>query len=177
MVVTRGVLSSRHHHDVGVGLFGPVSNHVSLALLGHYMPDITLLRADVIGHLVGLVIVILVLENRSAYPFVVHAVINSLGKDKTAVQIHADIFRRQLHRLIFHLSFAVQVRITVLCHHHRVGRLVEHRSSQCTLLLRLDTVRRNTVSRNVVRHDAVCGKAVHGQYGYTVLCPHCREAE
>ena len=177
VVVTGRVLTTCHHHDIRIGLLRSVRNHISLTLLGYHMPDITFLRADVIGHLIGLVTVVLVLENRSTDPFVVHAVIHSLRKDKTAVQIHADKFRSQLHRLVFHLALTVQVRITVLGHHHRVRRLVEHRSGQRTLLLRPDTVCRNTVRWNTIRQQAVCGKAVHGQYGYTVLRPHCRQAE
>ena len=55
---------------------------------------------------------------------VVQTVIHAPRIDLTAVEIHADIVGRQVHRLIAQLTLAVQERVSALRHDHRVIGLV-----------------------------------------------------
>ena len=90
VVVTRGILSAGKHHFIAMHLLRLVRDDIAFTLLRHDMPDITLLRLDVIRDLVRLVTVLPVLENRFTFPFVVQRVIYAMRVDKAAVQVHSD---------------------------------------------------------------------------------------
>ena len=133
VVVAGRVLSASHHHLVSFGLLRPVGNHVTLALLGHHMPDITFLRFDVIGYLVRLVLVFVVLEDRFADPFILRGVIDAFRINGTAVEVHAYELTRELHVVVSQFAFPVQVGVAVMMHDHGVVRLVINRRRQLAL--------------------------------------------
>ena len=133
VVVTGGVLSTRHDHLVIRQFLGLVGNDISFAALGNHMPDITFLRFDVIGDLVGLVTVLPVFEDRLAFPFVVQAVVHTACIDGTAVHMHAYVLGLKLHAFVFQVTATVQICRTVVHHNHRVFRLVMNRRFQVIL--------------------------------------------
>ena len=70
VIVAGRILSSGHHHLRTSHFLRLVGNDISFALLGHNMPDITLLRLEVIRDLIRLVLVLAVLEDRLTFPLV-----------------------------------------------------------------------------------------------------------
>ena len=161
MVVASGVLTTRHHHLVLLGFLGSVGNDIALTLLRHHMADITFLGFDVIGHLVGFVAILSVLEDRLANPFVFRGVIDAMCIDEAAIQVHADILRGQLHVFVLDLTLTVQIGVTVAGHDHRVRGLIVHRSRDAVLFLdpaayavRRDRVWRNRVIGNLIRQSS-----------------------
>ena len=130
MVIAGRILSACHQHLVVRQLLGLVCNDISLSVLCHDMPDITLLGLDVIGDLVRLVLVLTVFEHRFTFPFVIQTVIYTAGIDHAAVHVHPDKLRRQGHRLVFQLTATMQKCRTVLEHDHRVVGVIMHGRSQ-----------------------------------------------
>ena len=137
VVVAGRVLATGHHHLVIAQFLRLVGDDISLALRGHGMADITLLGLDVIRDLVRLVFVFSVVKDWLARPFVIQTVIHAPRIDLAAVDVHADVVGRQVHRLIAQLAFAVQERVSALRHHHRVIGLVAHRRLEVFLCTNL----------------------------------------
>ena len=101
MMVAGRVLTAADHHLIVFHLLRLVGDDIAFALLGHHMPYITLLRADIIRDLIRLVGVLAVFKDRSAFPFVIQTVVHALRVYLTRVQIHTDVLGLQLHLLEF----------------------------------------------------------------------------
>ena len=148
MLIASGITATHHIQDIALHLFRPSGRHVTLALLGDHVGDVTLLRLEVITHGLRLILLLAILEKRIA-KLIPDRVEAEFGVHHTAVQVHLDQLGLQFYILVFNVSFSIQVGPIPGGHHHRVRRLISHGSVQTGLFLRNRVIRQGETIRGL----------------------------
>ena len=92
MLVTGRVASPHHVQDVPFHLLRTSGGDVALALLGDYIGDISLLRAEVVAHGLRLILLLTLFEERIA-KLLSDRIQTELRIDNAAVHVHLDQLR------------------------------------------------------------------------------------
>ena len=108
-IVTGGIAAMLQIDDTRRVALAHLAAEEAVLLLGIDPFDQTLLRLEVEGHRIALVLVLAHREERSAlYAVFLRRVGRSRGAHRTAVQVHEDLVARKFHVLIIHLRIAIQ---------------------------------------------------------------------
>ena len=129
MLIAGGVASTHHVQDVALHLFRTTSGYVTFALLGDYIGDITLFRAEVVAHGLRLVLLLALLEERVT-ELLSDGIQSELRIDNATVHVHLNQLRLQFDILVFHVAFTKQIGPVACGHDDRVGRLIGDRRIQ-----------------------------------------------
>ena len=108
-IVTGGVATMLEEHlSVGTTL-GDLTGEETLILLGIDRCDQTLLRLEVKGHRIALILIITHLEDRCTSQFHLGAVHRSCSMHQVTVEAHGDTVALQIHILVFHLRGTIEI--------------------------------------------------------------------
>ena len=108
-IVTGGIAAMLEEHLAVGTTLGDLTGKETLILLGIDRCDQTLLRLEVKGHRITLVLIVPHLEDRCAGQLHRGAVHRSCGMHQVAVETHGDLVTLQVHILVFHLRGAIEI--------------------------------------------------------------------